>query len=80
MYAIFISVVTAKVSEYNLKLWRVYPFKLLVLSCMIALGIWNIKFTDINKHLSFIVSLAEIIIFWWFGVTLLNEKARKKSN
>lgn len=80
VYAIFISMVTAKVSEYNLKLWQVYPFKLLALSCLIAFGLWNAKLTNINEHLSFIISLAEVAIFWWLGVKLLNEKTLKKIN
>ena len=80
LYAFFISLVTAKVSEYNLRLWQVYPFKLLALTCFVAFVVWHIKLININEHLSFIISLAEVVILWSLGVKLLNEKTNKKIN
>jgi len=80
IYAILISLVTAIVSGYNLRLWQVYPFKLLLLACVITFGVWHIKVTNINEHLAFIISLTEIVAFWWLGVILLNEKHCKKNN
>ncbi|MCI2285064.1 oligosaccharide flippase family protein [Colwellia sp. MSW7] len=80
IYAILISLVTAIVSGYNLRLWQVYPFKLLLLACVITFAVWHIKVTNINEHLAFIISLTEIVAFWWLGVILLNEKHCKKNN
>jgi O-antigen/teichoic acid export membrane protein len=80
IYAILISLVTARVSGYNLWLWQIYPFKLLMLTGVITFGVWNIKVTNINEHLSFILSLTEVIAFWCLGGILLNEKHDKKNN
>jgi len=80
MYAIFISLMTAKVSEYNLRLWRVYPFELLALTCLVAFVVCYTKLVNINEHISFVISLVEVSVLWCIGVKLLNEKKLKKNN
>ena len=79
-YIILLALVTAKVSEYNLNLWHIYPVKLLLMAFFMLFIVWCIRLKNANEHLCFIMSLAEIIIFWCFGVMLLDKNRLKKNN